>query len=298
MKGTSMPEEYNPIEGLSIIGESINDTIPSTKAMFDNGDIQGIVNLAKFQAEAGAAYLDVNIGKRDPKLIGEVVRAIQKEVAIPLSIDSPDHEIQKEGLSAYNPERGGSMPVVNSISELRLEILELNSITPFKPIMLCTERVEDGAGQPNKKPEEVHQTARRMVDRARQAPHQMENDRIILDLGIAPIGADMDGLTKCMLDAMKLVHEDADLKGVHISGGLSNFTQMLPSKRANGGLVKTPLESALLTLAMPLGMDMCIGSMKKKYRILSDDNDALVALKEAVAAGGMETIMRIQQFYS
>jgi hypothetical protein len=43
---------------------------------------------------------------------------------------------------------------------------------------------------------------------------------------------------------------------------------------------------------------MAIASTKKKYRILPENDDAFVALKEAIAAGGMETLMRIQQFYS
>jgi 5-methyltetrahydrofolate--homocysteine methyltransferase len=293
-----MAEEYRPVPGFKIIAESINDSVPSTKELFDKGDMPGIVTLAKSQAGAGAAYIDVNIGKRDPKLMGEVVRAIQKAVAVPLSIDSPDPEIQKEGLSAYSPEKGGGMPIVNSISELRLEILELNAITPFKPILICTERMEGGTGKPNKTAAEIVETAKRLQALAAKTPTSMENDRLIFDLGLAPIGADFEGHTARFLDALKAIQQDAVFKGVHMSVGLSNFTQMLPSKRASGGLVKTPLESALLTLAMPLGLDMAIASTKKKYRILPENDDALVTLKEAIAAGGMETLMRIQQFYS
>jgi len=230
--------------------------------------------------------------------MGEVVRAIQAEVRIPLSIDSPDFNIQKEGLSAYDAGKAGGMPVVNSVSELRLEILELNKITPFRPILICTERMEGGSAAPNRTPEEVYETAKRMRARVTAAPYRMDNDRMIFDPGLAPIGADFEGLTKCSLSAMKLIHNDPDFKGVHMSLGLSNFTQMLPSKRADGTPVKTPLESAFLTLAMPLGLDMSIASTKKKYRILKEDDAALTALREAVDADGMETVMRIQQFYS
>jgi len=294
-----MADEYKPIPGFNIIAESINDSVPSTHELFEKGDIKGIIDLAKAQAAGGAAYIDVNIGKRDPKFMGEVVRAIQAEVTTPLSIDSPDPEIQRQGLSAYSPAKaGGKMPLVNSISELRLPILELNKITPFKAILICTERMENGSGQPNKTPAEIHDTAKRLRKLVAAAPYGFNNDRIVFDPGLAPIGADFEDLTRCTLDAMKLIHNDPDLKGVHMSVGLSNFTQMLPQKRANGEFVKTPLESAFLTLAMPLGLDMSIASTKKKYRLLAQNDDALVALKEAIAAGSMETIMRVQQFYS
>src|SRR3989339_1347179 len=145
-----MADTYKSIAGFKIIAESINDSVPSTHELFEKGDMAAIIALAKSQAEAGAAFIDVNIGKRDPKLMGELVRAIQAEVRIPLSIDSPDPEIQKVGLSAYDPISGNGMPIVNSISELRLEILELNKITPFRPILIFTERMEPGSGQPNK----------------------------------------------------------------------------------------------------------------------------------------------------
>ncbi|MFH0920541.1 MAG: dihydropteroate synthase [Fibrobacterota bacterium] len=293
-----MAEDYRPIPGFHIIAESINDSVPTTHELFEKGDIAGIVALAQAQAEGGAAFIDVNIGKRDPKFMGEVVRAIQKTVRCPLSIDSPDVNIQREGLSAYDPSLGNGMPLVNSISEMRLEILELNKIQPFRAILICTERVENGSGQPNKTPQEIYETACRLRKLVCSAPYNFNNDRIVFDPGVAPIGADFEGLTLCTLDAMKLIHNDPELKGVHMSVGLSNFTQMLPQKRANGELVKTPLESAFLTLAMPFGLDYSIASTKKKYRILREGDDALTTLKEALAAGGMETVMRIQEFYS
>ena len=33
-----------PIEGLSVIGETINDSVPSTKKLFDAGDVDGAVS--------------------------------------------------------------------------------------------------------------------------------------------------------------------------------------------------------------------------------------------------------------
>ncbi len=42
-----------PVPGLTIIGETINDSVPSTKKLFDAGDIDGILELARSQDEKG-----------------------------------------------------------------------------------------------------------------------------------------------------------------------------------------------------------------------------------------------------
>ena len=61
------------ITGLTIIGESINDSVPSTHALFEENNMDGIVALARSQAEKGAAYIDVNIGSRAPGFMAELV---------------------------------------------------------------------------------------------------------------------------------------------------------------------------------------------------------------------------------
>ncbi|MGD0591605.1 MAG: hypothetical protein ABSA44_12545 [Bacteroidota bacterium] len=44
------------IVGLTIIGESINDSVLLTHTLFEKDDIAGIAELAKSQAGSGAAY--------------------------------------------------------------------------------------------------------------------------------------------------------------------------------------------------------------------------------------------------
>src|SRR5512136_682530 len=105
------------IPGLTIIGESINDSIPSTKKFFDENDIAGLLDLAKGQDERGAAYIEVNVGSRSPEFMADMVRKIQTVTAKPLSIDTPDPVIAEAGLRAYDSGRtGGRKPILNSIS--------------------------------------------------------------------------------------------------------------------------------------------------------------------------------------
>lgn len=289
------------VPGLTIIGESINDSVPSTKKLFDAGDVTSLLELARGQDERGAAWIDVNVGLRPPEFMADLVRRIQSVTAKPLSIDTPDPAIARAALEAYDPERaGGRWPVLNSISPLRLDMFDLYAIRPYIPILMASERYEPGAGcgSANRSAEETRETARTLLMEARRRVPGFPNDRAIIDPGISPIGSDCEGQLKRVLDALALVHADPFFAGVHMSVGLSNFTVMLPSKRADGSPVKGPLESAFLTLAMPRGLDMIIGSTVRKYEILGPGHPALTCLEDILKLEGYDTLMRLKDFYA
>jgi cobalamin-dependent methionine synthase I len=288
------------IPGLTIIAESINDSVPSTHKLFEENNIDGIVDLAKFQAEKGAAYIDVNVGPRSPGFMADVVKKIQQHISFPLAIDSPDPEFAAAGLDAYDAERAGNQkPILNSISEARLEMFDLYAKQPFIPILLITEG-KDEAGEMvmNKTVEQIYATAKSMVSIARKRIKNLSNDQLILDPGIMPIGSDSKGDFKRLMNAMTMINQDKDLVGINMSVGLSNFTQMLPSKKPDGSPVKSPLESAFLTMAMPLGLNTIIGSVKRKYTLLPDDDPAMQCLKDVLQMEGVEVIMRVMMYFS
>jgi len=287
------------IAGLTIIGESINDSVPSTKKLFDAGDIAGILELARSQDEKGAAYIDVNVGPRSPEFMAELVKKVQQVTAKPLSIDTPDPEIARAGLEAYDLDRaGGKKPVLNSISPLRVAMFDLVTIQPFRPILLISERVENGASRPCHTAEETYEAAKCLLAAARRAKQPIANNDCIFDPGIAPIGSDAEGNLKRLIAGIELIHKDPDMAGVHMSVGLSNFTVMLPPKRPDGTPVKGPLESALLTRAMPLGLDMVIGSVKRNYEKLAPDHPAMQCLEDCIRQPGFDAIMRVREFYT
>lgn len=288
-----------PIDGLTIIGESINDSVPSTKKLFDANDIDGIVALAKTQDEKGAAYIDVNVGRRSPAFMADIVKRIQAVTARPLSIDTPDMELAAAGLRAYDRARaGGKAPILNSISPLRMQMFDLYKIQPFMPILMVSERVEGKESLACRTAEETWRAAKQMLEAVRQLDANVRNDHLIFDPGICPLGSDSEGNLKRLLEGMKLIHEDPRFAGVHFSVGLSNFTVMLPPKTADGRPVKSALESAFLTLAMPLGLDMVIGSVARKYELLPDSHPALECLKEILTLEGYDAVMRVRDFYA
>jgi cobalamin-dependent methionine synthase I len=286
-----------PIPNLTIIGESINDSVPSTHKFFEAGDISGLKELAISQDVGGAGYIDVNVGPRSGEFLAEMVRHVQSVTAKPLSIDTPDPAMAEAGLKAYDRERaGGVIPILNSISPLRMEMFDLYRIMPFMPILLASERVENGVGKPNHAAEEVYQTALLMVREA--AKHGIPVGQCIIDPAISPIGADTEGRFHCLMGAIRLIHGDPELKGVHMSVGLSNFSVMIPPKRADGSPSKGPLESAFLTMAVPMGMDFVIGSVKRKYDILTPDHPAMQCLNDCMKLEGFDVIMRVQEYYA
>jgi cobalamin-dependent methionine synthase I len=288
-----------PLAGLTIIAESINDSVPSTKKLYEANDIEGIRELARQQDIKGGSYIDVNIGLRPPEFMADMVRMVQSVTSKPLSIDTPDPAIAEAGLRAYDAKKaGGAMPIINSISALRMQMLDLYKIQPFRPLIIVSEDTINGVSQPNHSAQEIYQTAKKMLAAMKNSAYHLKASDCIFDCGIAPVGSDTDGYTKRLMDSLTLLHNDPDFKECHRSVGLSNFTVMLPPKRVDGSPVKGPLESAFLTRAMPLGLDMVVGSVTRNYQKLESDHAAMKCFDDVLKLTGYDIIMRVQEFYA
>ncbi len=285
---------------ITIIGERINPGFKSTKALFDNSDLPGVQALAVRQAQAGASYLNVNIGARaltDPVFLTEAIHAIQSVVTLPLSFDVPSVQAHEVCLQAYDQERaGGALPIVNSITEHRWSAMSLYRQRPFKVIVMASERVEDGVARNNKSAADIAGTAKRAALRLRQE-YGMPPDDIIIDLSVSAIVADTEGLNRGTLEAVKLIGSDPDLKGLHMMGGLSNIGQQLPPKAADGSDLKHQLENAFLTLAVPYGFDTVLGTPWRGYAPLADDNYVLAAYRNFLEQTGTNALRAVRKLY-
>jgi 5-methyltetrahydrofolate--homocysteine methyltransferase len=286
---------------ITIIGERINPGFKSTKALFDTEDLSGLQALAIKQADAGARYLNVNIGARaltDPHFMAEVIRAIQAVVRVSLSFDFPSAEVQEICLKTYDRSRAdGAPPIVNSITEHRWDLMDLYpALGPFKVILMASERVEDGVALGNKTAEEIAGTARRGALRLARE-HGMAMDDILIDLSVSAIVADTAGLNRATLDAVRLIGEDPDLKGVHMMGGLSNIGQQLPPKAADGSDLKHSLECAFLTLAVPHGFDTVLGTPWRGYHPLPEDSHVLTAYRAFLEQTGSNALRAVRKLY-
>jgi len=285
---------------LNIIGERINPGFKSTRALFDNEDIPGIQALAVKQAEAGAAYLNVNIGARaltDVDFMARVIRAIQEVVTVPLSFDFPSKAVQEVCLASYDPARaGGRLPIVNSITEHRWDLMELYGQYKFKVILMASERVEDGVARGNKTADEIYATAKRAALRLKRE-YGMPLDDIFIDMSVSAIIADTESLNRGTIDAIKLIGSDPELKGVHMMGGLSNIGQQLPPKAADGSDLKHALENAFLTLTAPHGFDTVLGTPWRGYHPLPEEDYVFAAYRNFLEQTGTNALRAVRKFY-
>lgn len=285
---------------LNIIGERINPGFRSTKALFDNEDLPGIQALAVRQAEAGAAYLNVNIGARaltDVDFMARVIHAIQEVVTVPLSFDFPSKAVQEVCLATYDPARaGGRLPIVNSITEHRWDLMELYGKYKFKVILMASERVEDGVARGNKTADEIYSTAKRAALRL-QRDYGMPLDDIFIDMSVSAIIADTESLNRATIDAIRLIGGDPELKGVHMMGGLSNIGQQLPPKAADGSDLKHALENAFLTLTAPHGFDTVLGTPWRGYHPLPEEDYVFSAYRNFLEQSGTNALRAVRKFY-
>lgn len=285
---------------LTVIGDRINPGFKSTRALLDANDLAGVQALAVRQVEAGAAALDVTVGPRagaDPGFLVEVIRAIQAAVDVPLCFDYPDAAIQRVCLEAYDPARArGRKPIVNSLAETRWEMTELLAIRPFTAMVMASERLEDGAGRPNKTSAEIAGTARRVALRLVD-DHGFARDDIIVDVTVSALVVDTAGQNRAALEAIRMIGADPELKGIHLSGGITNIGQQLPAKAADGSDLKTQLERAFVTVALPLGLDTILATPWHDLRPLPEGNFVLETFRQILPLSGTDVLRQVRRLY-
>jgi 5-methyltetrahydrofolate--homocysteine methyltransferase len=285
---------------IGIIGERINPGFKSTKALFDNQDLPGIQALAVKQAEAGATYLNVNIGARaltEPEWMTSVIEAIQEVVTVPLSFDFPSQKVQEICLSAYDiAKAGGRLPIVNSITESRWDLMDLYGRFKFKVILMASERIEDGIAKGNKTADEIYSTARRCALRLKN-DYGMPLDDIFIDMSVSAIIADTERLNRSTVDAIAMIGSDPELKGIHMMGGLSNIGQQLPPKAVDGSDLKHSLENAFLTLTVQHGFDFVLGTPWRGYAPLADEHYVLQTYRNFLEQSGSNALRAVRKFY-
>lgn len=99
---------------MRIIGEKINGTRKRVAQAMAERDSEFIQDLARKQAEAGCAWLDVNAGthpEKEPEDLIWLIETVQSVVDTPLSLDSANPKALKVAVQAVN-----KTPMINSIS--------------------------------------------------------------------------------------------------------------------------------------------------------------------------------------
>jgi cobalamin-dependent methionine synthase I len=274
---------------LHIVGELMNNSYARARKAFTERDPRGYQELAKLQTRLGASYLTLNLDgtqqiqvRRQEMLdfLPEVIAAIQEATDTPLAFDNPSVEYHKVALRHYDPGKSGA-PILNSLAASREhldEMVELvNHYNTLAVVMASETFVADGAAQ-CMNPQDSYRAAKRFVELlATKAGRR--NDQIIIDPGLAPVGADTYGLVNIGLDAMRLMSGDPDLKGIHMIVGLSNFAWGTPKG------IREDLEKAYLTLGMEVGLDFALANPEKTPSPLPKGHPLTAKLRDALEQG-------------
>jgi 5-methyltetrahydrofolate--homocysteine methyltransferase len=281
---------------IEVIGDRINPGFKATRALVESGDLAGLQALALKQVEAGAVALDFTLGARgnsDPAFLVEAIHAVQEAVDVPLCFDYPDAAVQRTCLAAY---AAGKTPIINSLAETRWEMTELLKVRPCRVMVMASERLEGGAGRPNRSAEEIASTGKRCALRLMRE-HGMAAHDIIVDVSVSALAADTAGLNRAALEAIGRLGADPELEGIHISGGLTNIGQQLPPKAADGSDLKRQLERAFVTVAAPLGFDTVLGTPWHSFEPLPEDNPVLVQFRQIIQLTGTDVMRAVRKLY-
>ena len=274
---------------ITIIGELMNNSYARTRRAWQARDIQGYQNLAKLQEDLGASYLTLNMDGTQklqvelPKMVAflkDVVPAIQEVSSLPISFDNPHIDFHLEALKHVNRDLMNGRPILNSLAVSREHaqtMMDLVEENDMNIIVMASECEKNGRHSPSTSPEDIVETT---LHFSRQLNTRgIENDRIIVDPGLAPVASDTTGLINLCLDSIRALRAHDELSGIHISVGLSNFAIGAPKG------MRIPLECAFLRLAMDAGMDWALANPEKNTQAL-DSHDSLVVNLKAVLQEG------------
>jgi 5-methyltetrahydrofolate corrinoid/iron sulfur protein methyltransferase len=226
---------------MEIIGEKINGTRKRVAQAIAERDADFIRDLARSQADAGAAWLDVNAGTHPRREAGDLiwlVENVQAATDTPLCLDSANPQALALAMEAV-----AKTPLINSISG---EPERLDGILPLVAAHGC--RVIALAMDAKKIPETsaarvavVHE----VIEATRAAG--VPDECVYVDPLVMTMGTNVEsGLV--FLDTLRAVREA--YPAVHLTGGLSNISFGLPARSF--------INRAFLTLAVGAGLDSAI----------------------------------------
>ena len=235
-----------------LIGERINGMFINVKEAIAGKDKKVIQDLAQKQTEAGASYLDVNVGTAaadQESAMQWLVETIQETCSTPLSLDSQKPAVIAAGLKAVNPENGvilNSTPLnKKSDAEVFDKYLEMaNQAGPKASIIALT---MDRNGVPQDIDTRVS-IAAEIVSKAMEKG--FDTQRIFIDPIILPVKVPdaqvQPGNILSAMDQIKYLSDPAP----HMTIGLSNLSQ--------GAAERSMINRVFLAMAISHGLDSAI----------------------------------------
>jgi cobalamin-dependent methionine synthase I len=226
-----------------VIGELINGTRESVGKAIRARDEDAIAELAVRQAEAGADFIDCNVGMvgaAEAEQMAWMVGVVRQAVDIPVCIDTADPDAMVAGLDAW---RGEERPICNSAT---LESERLESFLPVvagRDVRVVALLMTDD-GVPKGVAERID-AAHRLVSALAEAGAARED--IFIDPVVTPLSVDPDG-ARVANEAIGQI--TAELPECHTICGVSNVSYGLPRRAL--------LNRVFLCQAIASGLDSAI----------------------------------------
>ena len=224
------------------IGERIHCISPVIREAMATRNPEPILKRAKEQLDAGATYLDLNIGpaeKDGEDLMKWGVQLLQSEFDnVPLALDTANMKAIEAGISVYNRAKG--KPIVNSADAGdRIEYIDLAANNDAIVIALCSK-----AGVPADNDERM-MYCQEMLERGMMLG--MEET----DLWFDPLFLVVKGMQDKQMDVLEAIKMFSDM-GLNTTGGLSNNSNGMPKH------IRPIMDSAIMAMAMMQGLTSAI----------------------------------------
>ena len=208
------------------IGERLSVTAPTVNKAFAARDEEPILKRAKQQLDAGAVYLDVNIGPAEndgEDIMKWAVELLQSNFDnVPLALDTSNKKAIEAGISVYNRSKG--KPIVNSADAAgRIEYVDLAAANDAIGMMYCQTLLERG----------------------------MEHGMEPTDLWFDPLFLVVKGMQDKQMEVLECIKMFSDM-GLNSTGGLSNNSNGMPKN------IRPIMDSALVAMAMMQGLTSAI----------------------------------------
>jgi 5-methyltetrahydrofolate corrinoid/iron sulfur protein methyltransferase len=235
-----------------LIGERINGMFTNVKDAIASKNKQIIQDLAKKQTEAGAAYLDVNVGTAaadQEATMQWLVQTIQETCSTPLSLDSQKPSVIAAGLKVVNASNGvilNSSPLNRKSDEEILDkYIEMAQQAGPKASIIALTMDKNGV------PQDIDTRvaiAAEIVSKAMEKG--FDTQRLFIDPIILPVKVPnaqvQPGNILTAIDQIKYLSEPSP----HITIGLSNLSQ--------GATERSLINRVFLAMAISHGLDSAI----------------------------------------
>ena len=225
-----------------IIGERISATAPPIRRALAERDPEPILQRCGQQLEAGANYIDVNIGPAESDgedIMRWVVRLLQERFDnVPLALDTSNRRAIEAGLGVYNRAKG--KPILNRADAGgRIDRIEMAAQNAAIVICLCS---ADGIAADNDE---------RMAHCQRMLEEGMGQGMDPEDMWFDPLFLVVKGMQDKQMEVLEAIRMFSDM-GLNSTGGLSNASNGMPKP------VRPILNSCLLAMAMMQGLTSAI----------------------------------------